>query len=434
MPFIEPCDGDNAAVCEPSESMRPRQPIHIVMVSDFETKGGAAIAASRLAEAFCQAGHLVTRIVLRPDDRVHCWTTMAIKRSLYIRILRLFTLVTDVNLIDRACQRKLNHILGSLCPDVINVHNLHGASSYGWSPQLLRVCAAHAPVVWTLHDMSSFTGRCAYSYSCRAFLTGCDEACPTPDEYPARKPMNIAPAWKQRHNLFAELPGIVAVTPSRWLAREAQVGLWTCHRVEVIPNGLPLEKWYPLDRDMARSAVGIESPQPVIMLAAPSLSDPRKGGALFLEALRDVSYRPFTILTIGSGQLNIDLQGIHLHQLGYLEDERSAVLAYNAADILVHPAISDNLPNVVLEAIACGTPVVGLPAGGVPEMVRCHQTGWLADGLAAQALACALETAFGEISHGVNLRDSCRSVAEGQYSAILQAQRYLSLFYSLISG
>ena len=106
-------------------------------------------------------------------------------------------------------------------------------------------------------------------------------------------------------------------------------------------------------------------------------------------------------------------------------------LAYNAADLFIHPALVDNLPNVVMEAIACGIPVVGFPIGGVPDMVRPVQTGWLASEVSPEGLARAIDIALNDVKQGLDLRHSCRAVAEAEYSAGLQAQHYLSLYQSL---
>jgi glycosyltransferase involved in cell wall biosynthesis len=297
----------------------------------------------------------------------------------------------------------------------------------------VRICARHAPTVWTLHDMWSFTGRCAYSYDCRKFMTGCDSTCPTPEEHPPLAPDQIAQAWNERRRLLNSNPNLLAVAPSRWLAREAREGLWADHRVEVIPYGLPLEVYRPVDRALAREALGINTPGPVLLMAAQFLTERRKGGEILDGALSALSRRPLTIVTLGSGHPGFQAEGIHLHELGYVDHERTRVLAYSAADLFVHPAPVDNLPNVVMEALACGTPVVGFAIGGMPDMVRPGQTGWLCDSVSSKALADTLEEALADLDRGVNFRDSCRAVAEAEYGSSLQARNYLELFQSLIS-
>jgi glycosyltransferase involved in cell wall biosynthesis len=127
----------------------------------------------------------------------------------------------------------------------------------------------------------------------------------------------------------------------------------------------------------------------------------------------------------------VNIDGINVHHLGYVDHERTKVLAYCAADIYVHPALADNFPNTVMEAIACGTPVVGFPVGGVPEMVRPGVSGWLADNVSSAALAETLSIALNDIHHD-DMRSSCRELAEVKYDAQLQAQRYSSLYETLV--
>jgi len=401
------------------------------MLSDQESAGGAAIAASRLAEALVGTGAQVIRVVGQPDGRRHPWTTEALTTPREILLMNAIGKISERlkrRVIAWVTCHRLGGLLDKLQPDVVNVHNLHGAGS---GPELPAVCARHAPTVWTLHDMWSFTGRCAYSHDCRKFITGCDASCPTPEEYPALGSRLIAGAWQRRRRLFAEHPDLVAVCPSEWLANEARAGFWAGHRVEVIPYGLPLDVYLPLNATLARTALAIDSCGPVLLMVAQNLAWRRKGPAILLNSLQRIRNRPFTLITLGQGHLPVASEDISLHSLGHVDHERTKVLVYNAADLLVHPAPVDNLPNVVIEAMACGTPCVGFAVGGVPDMVRPGITGWLAQDVTAQALARSVDDALVAIRQGVDLRSSCRAVAAKEYDAELQAERYLALFESL---
>lgn len=410
--------------------------MHVVMLSDAETKGGAAIAASRLAEALHRLGHRVTRIVHLASGQDHSWSTLSMDFDSSLRRAARAMVPSQIRKAFeiQSVRHRLNGALDILSPDVVNVHNLHGYGATrraGWSAGLVKVCANHAPTVWTLHDMWSFTGRCAYSYDCRKFLTGCDAACPTPTEHPALAPKKIARAWESRRELLWTQHRLAAVAPSRWMAREAQAGLWVGHRVEVIPYGLPLNVYRPLDRVLARETLGIRVRGPVLLLAADDLTEKRKGMRVFLDALQFVSQRPLTLLTMGTGSLGHAEKEIFPFHLAYVQDEHRKALAYNAADILVHPAPVDNLPIVVMESIACGTPVVAFPIGGLPDLVRPGQTGWIADVVSAQALGNEIQQALKDLDRGVDLRPICRQVAENEFDSDLQARRYLRLYSSL---
>src|SRR5690349_20255237 len=159
--------------------------MHVAMLSDDETKGGAGIAASRLAEALQRSGHRVTRIVHLASGQDHSWNTVSLDSTSWSWMPSLTRTILPFQIRNifemQSAQNRLDKVMDSLSPDVVNVHNLHsyGARRAGWSVGLVKICANRAPTVWTLHDMWSFTGRCAYSYDCQKFLNGCDATCPT---------------------------------------------------------------------------------------------------------------------------------------------------------------------------------------------------------------------------------------------------------------
>jgi glycosyltransferase involved in cell wall biosynthesis len=292
---------------------------------------------------------------------------------------------------------------------------------------MLAVCRRFAPVTWTLHDAWSFTGRCAYFRDCGKYLVGCDDTCPTPREYPALAPEWIEWEWRRKLDLFQQVPDLAAVSPSRWLAHAAAEGIWRGHPVHVVPNGLDLAVFAPLERQAARVALKIDPKTAVLLISAWHLGDPRKGSSLLVEALARVSRRPLCLLTMGRGVLPGVPGDVRTVALGYVADERRKTLAYNAADLFVHASLADNLPNTVMEAMACGTPTAAFAVGGVPELVRPGGTGWLAGEIAAGALAAAIDQALSDICGGRTLRPECRRVAESEYDQRLQAGRYASI-------
>jgi len=203
--------------------------------------------------------------------------------------------------------------------------------------------------------------------------------------------------------------------------------------MEVIPYGLPLDVYTVVDRSLARTALAIDASEPVLLVAAVDWRDPRKGGDIFAQAIARLGIR-ITVIILGRGEglQKADWGNGRVLELGYIDHERTKALAYSSADLLVHPALEDNLPNVVMESIACGTPVVGLPVGGVPDMVRDGSTGWLAEEPNAASLSLGIGRALAEIESGTDLRHSCRDVAVSEYGSDLQAQRYEHLFYRLL--
>jgi len=409
--------------------------MHVVILSDLETQGGAAIAASRLTEALIEQGVRVTRIVGIPDGERHPWDTLVLRLEnlkFWERCGLKFSkgILSDLREVIklRMISKRLESVLSDLQPDIINIHNLH---YMGWSPDLIKICKRFAPVVWTLHDMWSFTGHCAYSYDCEKFITGCDKSCPIPFQYPPLQPKLIKNAWDTRQRLFREYKDIVAISPSHWLAKEAKRGLWKGHDVYVVPNGLLLNVYKPIDKEIARASLGIRKSGLILLSAAQNLNVHRKGGNILIEALKRISDRQYTFLTFGRGILPEKILDNPVLHLGFVNPERVKVLAYNAADLFVHPAPVDNFPNTVLESIACGTPIVSFNVGGLSEMVKVKQSGWLSDVISPAGLAEKIECATDEVLKEGDYRNSCRNIAESHFSSQLQAKRYLSIFKSL---
>ncbi|MCI0376989.1 MAG: glycosyltransferase [Gemmataceae bacterium] len=424
--------------------------MHVVMLSDHETAGGAAIAASRLAEALAR-NQRVTRLVFFPDGKAHPWRTIAFCREAPWKTLlrrgmrKLFRPKTPLPNSPGFAAEQLRKSLRSLRPDVISLHNLHGAMPWGWGPELAAVCAEFAPVAWTLHDMWSFTGRCAYAFDCEKYITGCDETCPTAEEAPALPREQIATAWQTRRRIVAPtlrvgpLPtptlrvgSTMAVTPSRWLAGLARRGFWSAARIESIPNGVALDVFRPMEQALARRTLGLPEQGILVLTVAHDLRERRKGAHLWPHIWRPVeNIAGAMLVTMGEGSLEAPWP---VHSLGWIGDDERKVLAYNAADVLLHPAPVDNLPNVLVEALACGTPAVAMPVGGIPEIVDHGATGWLAASATPEDLGNALVQAIGEIRAGKNLGNACRMRAERDFCLKKQARAYESLFKRMLES
>lgn len=408
------------------------------MISDRETHGGAAVAASRLATALSERNHQIFRLVFSPENGHLGWTTVKEEDptaigSFVLRVRNRLSGRSRVWLNDYIERRDMEKLLRRIQPDVVNVHNLAEAiSSSGWSLSMLEAAKAHCPVVWTLHDQWSFTGRCTYAFGCEKFLTGCDHHCPTPEEHPALAPEKINAAYQTKKLLLEDGHQPVAVSPSRWLAQEASRGLWRKSRVEIIPNGIPTQVFRPQNRFEVRQELGFPLDRPILLAVAESLSGKRKGGPQLKEAWEILDGTGLFLVLLGHSK-RLQLGDMtHVKALGFVNNPATLTKIYAAADVLIHPAIADNLPNVILEAMSCGTPTVGFPIGGVPDMVRPGETGWLAEEASGCSLARVVKLAVDENFGGEPMRQRCRQVAISEYHLGVQAERYEKLFNDLL--
>lgn len=406
--------------------------MRILMLSDGETRGGASTAAARLALGLTRLGHEVLRVVRFPDPpsapppgQAHPWRTAVIETPA--------ELVRDwLEPPSRAAQEfvraELARVIDAFRPQAVSLHNLHGATRHGWSAALAGQCAQAAPTVWTLHDLWSATGRCAYTGGCRLHRSGgCGAGCPSWNEYPACAPEHIAAQLAEKRAVLEGSPELCAAAPSAWLAREAAQGLWAGRRVEVLANGLDLDVFRPVERAEARKRLGLPEGGRVLLAASLLLDDPRKGTDILLTAL-PLLEPGATLLLMGGGGLEVAEGRVNVRRLGLLTDDAAKVLAFSAADVLVHPAREDNLPNTVAEALACGTPVAGFSVGGVAEMLE-DGAGVAAGELSPKALAQAIAAVLAQDARAARVR--CRELAEKRYDLPAQAGALARIFAEL---
>ena len=313
--------------------------------------------------------------------------------------------------------------------DIINVHWVAGLFDSTIMPQLLR----GKKVVWTLHDMNPFTGGCHYAGECIRYRDCCG-VCP---QLASDDPEDLSfSGWTLKQQSYRDLD-ITVVTPSRWLGicseKSTLLGRFS-HKI--IPYGFPINTFKPLDRQSIRTELSIPPDARVVLFCADSTATKRKGFSYLLEALKLLLNtgrgKNLTMAIVGNynskDQVDFDYPML---SFGHIGDEDQLALLYNAADVFVLPSLEDNLPNTVVEALACGTPVAAFDVGGVPDMVEHGITGYLAPAKNVAGLADAIEWCVNYAP--AEIRHSCRAKAEGAFALEAQANQYKKLYDTLSS-
>jgi glycosyltransferase involved in cell wall biosynthesis len=313
--------------------------------------------------------------------------------------------------------------------DVVNLHWVADLFDYRTLPQL----TARMPVVWTFHDMNAFTGGCHYSGKCTRYVDRCG-ACPQLITSSGDGDMTRKIFMRKREILSRVSPGrLTIVCPSRWLAEEVQRStLFRPFKVRVIPNGIDLDDYRPIERSEARRMLGLPAGARIVLFVADQIEDDRKGLRHLLQAFTAIRDIPGLLLvTLGRGDHEL-LPHSHSRHLGPLNDLDRLRAAYSAADVFAIPSLQDNLPNTILESMACGTPVVGFAAGGVGEAVIDGQTGLLAPTGDSTALAAALRRLLLDWPLQQALATEARLRVEQHFTVRLQAQRYAALYREIL--
>ena len=312
--------------------------------------------------------------------------------------------------------------------DLIHLHwvadFLDYEAFFSWLPNRM-------PLVFTLHDMANFTGGCCYDMGCGRFAQECG-ACPqlgSGDESDLTRQI-----WRRKQEYYESLNSdrVMVVTPSRWLEAEvSRSSLLSRFPRSVIPYGLDLEVFQPRDRRVAREVLGIPAETRVLLFIAAGIHEPRKGFTLLSRALDGIeSHSKILLLCVGPGA-PADFPRCPCTHIDGVTNDRFLSFIYSAADVLVAPALADNLPNTILESIACGTPVVAFAAGGVQDAVRPGVTGLLATPGDAVELRHALLDLLDNDVKREELSRKCRQVAVAEYDLGVQAHRYLKLYEKL---
>jgi glycosyltransferase involved in cell wall biosynthesis len=399
--------------------------LKVVHLNQSDISGGAAIAAYQLHQVLRAAqvdSHLWVGEVhsghphITPVQR---WTWIENQLSRLNRRVSLnyVNLISSFKLDQQACYQ---------AADVLNLHNLHtGYFNYLALPGLTQ----QKPTVWTLHDMWSFTGHCAYSYDCDRWKIGCG-ACPYPQEYPEIEFDSSGWEWRLKRWVYQRSP-LEIITPSQWLADQVRQSILAPCTVTVIPNSVDLEQYQPLNPEHCRELLGIPKTASVLLFAVENLGNRRKGGDLLQAALAQLDEQTrsnLVLLTFGQGGESLS-QGLNLPMvhLGYVQNARLKAIAYSAADLYLLPTRADNYPLAIQESFACGTPVVSFAVGGVPELVQPGKTGYLAPPEQVAEFRRGITTLLGQDLQAY--RQACRDFAEQHFQPTHQAQRYLDRYH-----
>jgi glycosyltransferase involved in cell wall biosynthesis len=345
----------------------PLRPARIVFFNDIGFNYGAGIAHARLASAMQMGGHDVTAIASKHPR------------------------VTAV----RTDQHEQLKAIEAARPDLLIVGNLHGA---GLPPSFLAKLAERWPTAFVVHDLWIVTGRCGYTKGCEKLFSGCDDSCPTPEEYPALAPSLIAPAWAAKRHLLSSDHSPLLLANSEWTRSQVQQALVgsSATKADVVAITLGISKEFsPVDRRECRRLLGLPETAFLILLSASSISEPRKGRAQLFEALSRLNSLDAELLLVGWGD-DVPVPGFRVHRFLFEHDPKTLATIYAAADVFVGPSLEECLGQVFLEAAACGVPSIGYAVGGVPEALQHEVTGLLASDVTPEALADAIRRIHGD--------------------------------------
>ena len=417
--------------------------MRVIQVSTQERGGGAAIAANRLHLGLkrigVESGMLVRdKYSQDPDVRQVPLKTglmqrgiRALRRKLHNRVRQNYmkTALETLELFSDDWAVGYEHMAPFVAgSDVVNLHWVAGLLDY---TRFFKALPKTMPNVWTLHDMNVFTGGCHYTLGCNRFADGCG-ACP---QLGSKAAQDISAQVHRRKSLALsrldpERTRIVAT--SGWMQEQARKSsLFRRLQVDRIPLAIDTKMFMPRDRTVGREIFGLPQDATIILFVADSVGNHRKGFDLLQKALCDLHLdQPLVLAAIGNP---VELgSGNNVVSLGRISDERIMSFAYSAADLFVFPTRAESFGQVVMEAMACGTPTVSFDVGGVPDMVRPGVTGLLAKAEDPASLREAIVAILNDKERRERMTKQCRDIAVREYGLEVQARNYQKLYEELV--
>ena len=417
--------------------------MRIVHISTHDLLGGAARAAQRLHAGLRDAGVDSQMLVawrwgddervqaVHPSGGVGKWPE-TLRRMRAHAPLRLFyrNRPADVDMFSVARTSFGRDLLKSL--PACDVIHLHWVAQFVDYERFLPAAAARAPIVWTLHDMNPLTGGCHYSAGCQRFGGRCG-TCPQLGSL--RRHDLSRRIWRRKAAALKAVADhrLVLAAPSAWMTRLAgQSSLMKRFRRTTIPNGVDTAVFEPKDRSAIRRRFDLPAEARVVLFTAHNLANHRKGGTILTQAMEQLSNVPgLTLLTVGQGRLDAPPGVAHRH-IAPVADEEAMADLYNLADVLAIPSAEDNLPNTMIEAMACGLPVAAFDAGGIGEAIHHGRTGMLAAPGDIGALAGIIGDLLSDEAKRHAMAAACRQTAERRFSLSAAAEGYTLVYRSLL--
>lgn len=265
-------------------------------------------------------------------------------------------------------------------------------------------------IVWTLHDMNPFSGGNHYSFNNKilSFIS------------------NIILRYKI--NIFSKNKlNITIVSPSNWLLEISKKSpVFSKFRHFNIPNPINTLVFRIYPKEVVRTALKISINKKIILFVSDSISDKRKGFKYLTDSLSHLNKNDIQIITVG-GDFNHKIENLDIKNFGYIKDENLMAQIYSAVDLFVIPSLEDNLPNTVIESIACGTPVVGFKIGGIPEIIENEDIGLLCEKIDSRSLAETINDALAKEFDP----EKIRAYTVERFGEDVIAKKYIELYENL---
>ncbi|MNK07563.1 Capsular glucan synthase [compost metagenome] len=416
----------------------------VIHLNTYEGNGGAGRACLRLSDALNTVG--VSSKVMVYFQFKESTKTGTFSKSPFQKAKAIFNILAE-RYLSKAVSKavKTPFSLQWFGRSVINhpavkeadIIHLHWVNHGFLSPKFLaQLDELEKPIVWTFHDSNAFTGGCHVRYECENYFKECG-FCPLL-KFSGKEDLSHK-NWLRKKQAYSMLNCHI-VAPSNWMATSVHLSsLMGFRKVTVIPNTIESNVFKPYVKSEAKKILKI-NPDKFVMMSGfmPSKNDKHKGTSYLIDALNDLATRPGVTkenieLVIFGNKDNVEMPDFPFKTtfLGSINNDEHLAKCYSAADVFIAPSLEDNLPNTVMESLSCATPVVAFKTGGIPDMVKHLENGYLADYKSSEDLATGIEWLYHH-ENATDIQKEARRTILIQFSEAVIAEKHLLLYQSLI--
>ena len=408
--------------------------MRVLIVNTSERTGGAAVAANRLMKALNNNGAKAKMLVR--DKETDALTVVPLPHSPRLRWHFLWERLVVFCRLHFSRQHLFEVDIANAGSDVTNLPEFQEADviHLHWINQgmlslkgIQKILQSGKPVVWTMHDIWPATALCHVTLGCERFTTQC-ENCRLLSGGGSSNDFSTT-VWRRKQRMLAG-GSIYFVACSRWLESEAKrSALLKGQKITSIPNPIDTRIYKVGNKQEARQRLGLPLDKKLILFASQRVTNVNKGMDYLIEACQQLQLADTAVVILGGHAEEVVSQlSLEAYPLGYVNEEQRIVDVYQAVDVFVLPSLSENLPNTIMEAMACGVPCVGFKVGGIPEEIDHRRNGYVAEYRHAEDLAQGIRWILSEADYEKLSQNAVQKVMQN-YSQQSVALKYLDVYH-----
>lgn len=297
--------------------------------------------------------------------------------------------------------------------DIINLHWV--ADFIDWSTFFKNITK---PIVWTLHDMNPFMGGFHYTIDLKQNKT-------------SLRLLELE-ILREKKKFIKLTQNLTIVSPSKWLMDlSLKSDMFSTYKHYHIFNSINLDDFKLRDTMILREKYFLPKDKIIFTFVSEDVKNYRKGFDLLMDVVKELSKNE-NILFCAIGKFDNRNTLSNIKYFGKINDYKILSDIYSLSNAVILPSREDNLPNVMLEAMACGTPVISFKTGGMLDVIKDGFNGVFAEEITNISLLNAVQSFVD--SHNNFDRLLIREFCHNTFSFKQQAESYMNLYNDILKN